>query len=103
MSSKMSFQELIQGERPVLVDFFADWCQPCKIQAPMLEELKHQLGDQLTILKVDVDRNQAISQSLEIRNIPTMTLFQKGKAVWRYSGVLRPEQITNEIQRYLSA
>lgn len=103
MSDKMSFQDLIQGDRPVLVDFFADWCQPCKIQAPMLEELKHQLGDQLTILKVDVDRNQAISQSLAIRNIPTMILFQKGKAVWRYSGVLRPEQIKNEIQRYLTA
>jgi thioredoxin 1 len=103
MSEKMNFQKWIQGDRPVLVDFFADWCQPCKIQAPMLEELKHQMGEQLIILKVDVDRNAAISQSMEIRNIPTMILFKKGQAVWRHSGVLRADQIKAEIQPYLNA
>ncbi|MFM7311523.1 MAG: thioredoxin [Flavobacteriales bacterium] len=103
MSEKKSFQEFIQGEQPVLVDFYADWCKPCQIQGPMLEDFKQQMGEQVTVLKVDVDRNPSISESLSIRNIPTMILFKNGQAVWRYSGVLRPEQLIHEIQPHLTA
>lgn len=85
---KMSkFKEIINGDQPVLVDFYATWCGPCKTQAPILDEFKKKAGSKITVLKVDVDKNQAAAQQFNIRSIPTLLLFKKGKIVWRKSGV----------------
>ncbi|TAE29415.1 MAG: thioredoxin [Cytophagales bacterium] len=82
-----SFSELIKGDTPVLVDFYADWCGPCKQQAPTLKQLADRMGDKLKIIKIDVDRSQSAAQKYQIQSIPTLILFHKGKVVWRKSGV----------------
>lgn len=87
------FNELINGDEPVLVDFYADWCQPCKIMAPILEDVKKELGDQIKIVKVDTDRNQQVSMQYGIRGIPTLILFKNGQIKWRQSGVVPKEMI----------
>jgi thioredoxin 1 len=92
-----SFNELIQGETPVLVDFFATWCGPCKAQAPILDDLKSKMGSKAHIIKVDVDRNQAAAAKYQIRSVPTMMIFKNGKIVWRQSGVFQ----ANELKRLL--
>lgn len=83
-----SFQEVIASPTPTLVDFYADWCGPCKQQAPILDELKRKMGDAVTIVKIDVDRNGEAAQQLGIQSIPTLMLFKEGKALWRHSGVV---------------
>lgn len=85
--NKQSFKDLIQGDKPVLVDFYADWCGPCKQQAPILKQLADRSGDRIRIVKVNVDHSQAAAQQYQIRSIPTMILFKDGKIVWRQSGV----------------
>ena len=85
--NKQSFKDLIQGDTPVLVDFYADWCGPCKQQAPILKQLTERAGDQVRVIKIDVDKAQAAAQQYQIRSIPTMLLFKQGKIVWRQSGV----------------
>ncbi|MFL9832033.1 thioredoxin [Flavobacterium sp. ST-87] len=91
MNSK--FDILIQSEKPVLVDFFATWCGPCKMLSPVLKEVKEQLGDEISIIKIDVDKNQQIAGLYQVRGVPTMILFQKGKQLWRQSGVLDKNSI----------
>ncbi len=99
MSSKpKSFQELIDGDTPVLVDFFATWCGPCKMMQPILEDTAKQLGDQVKIVKVDVDRNQLAASKFQVRGVPTLILFQKGKILWRESGVVPAHQLIKTIQ-----
>lgn len=88
-----SFNTLIQSEKPVLVDFFAEWCGPCKTLAPLLREAKLQLGEQATIIKVDVDKNQQAAAAYNVRGVPTLILFKKGKIVWRQSGVVPTQEI----------
>ena len=88
-----SFNTLIQSEKPVLVDFFAEWCGPCKTLAPLLREAKLQLGEQATIIKVDVDKNQQVAAAYNVRGVPTLILFKKGKIVWRQSGVVPTQEI----------
>ena len=84
---------IIKSEKPVLIDFFATWCGPCKMLGPVLKEVKDSLGDRVSIIKIDVDKNQQISSQYQVRGVPTMILFQNGKQLWRQSGVLTKEEI----------
>ena len=92
------FSQLINQETPVLVDFFAEWCGPCKMLAPVLKEVKDSLGDAVSIIKIDVDKNQALAAQYQVRSVPTMLLFKNGKQVWRESGVLQKNDIINIIK-----
>ncbi|WP_439152296.1 thioredoxin [Winogradskyella sp.] len=95
---KSSFNTIINSKTPVLVDFFADWCGPCKMLAPILKEVKEELGDDVKIVKIDVDKNQPLAAKYQVRGVPTMLLFKNGKQVWRQSGVLQKNDIINIIQ-----
>ena len=95
---KSSFKKLISSETPVLIDFFADWCGPCKMLAPILKDVKEELGDAVKIVKIDVDKNQSIATKYQVRGVPTMLLFKNGKQVWRQSGVLQKNDIVQIIQ-----
>jgi len=88
-----TFNDLINSEKPVLIDFHADWCGPCKMLAPILKQVKESLGEQISIIKIDVDKNQDAAQQYQVRGVPTMILFQNGKQLWRQSGVLSKEEI----------
>ena len=92
-----NFDTIIQSDKPVLIDFFATWCGPCKILGPILKEVKDSLGDRVSIIKIDVDKNQQISSQYQVRGVPTMILFQNGKQLWRQSGVLTKEEIIKTI------
>ena len=92
-----NFDTIIQSEKPVLIDFFATWCGPCKMLGPILKEVKDSLGDRVSIIKIDVDKNQQISSQYQVRGVPTMILFQNGKQLWRQSGALTKEEIIKTI------
>jgi thioredoxin 1 len=98
-----TFQELIDGDTPVLVDFFATWCGPCKMMQPILEDTARKMGDKVKILKVDVDKNPLAASKFQVRGVPTLILFQKGKTVWRQSGVVQSQQLVQVIHSNLSA
>lgn len=97
-----SFLNIIQSEKPVLVDFYAEWCGPCKMMAPILQEVKDALGDEVTIIKIDVDKHQQLSQQLQIQGVPTLMIFQKGKPKWRQSGVVPAKQLQQVLQQFVS-
>ena len=92
-----SFNEIIQSDKPILVDFFATWCRPCQMLAPILKEVKANLGERISIIKIDVDKNQAVAAQYQVRGVPTMILFQNGKPLWRQSGVLSKEDLIKVI------
>ncbi len=92
-----SFDQIINSEKPVLIDFFATWCGPCQVLGPILKEVKESLGERVSILKVDVDKNQELAAMQQVRGVPTMMLFQNGKQLWRQSGVLSKEAIVKII------
>ncbi|WP_053990814.1 thioredoxin [Mangrovimonas sp. TPBH4] len=95
---KRSFNEIVNADTPVLVDFFADWCGPCKMLAPILKQVKESLGDTVKIVKIDVDKNNALAAKYQVRGVPTMLLFKNGQQVWRQSGVLQKEDIIQVIK-----
>ena len=97
---KSSFDKIIASEIPVLVDFFADWCGPCKMLAPILKEVKDELGSEVKIVKIDVDKNQPLAQKYQVRGVPTLMLFKDGKQVWRQSGVLQKDVIVATIKSH---
>ncbi len=92
-----NFNQIIQSDQPVLVDFFATWCGPCQMLAPILKEVKANLGEHISIIKIDVDKNQAVAAQYQVRGVPTMILFQNGKQLWRQSGVLSKEDLIKVI------
>jgi len=90
---KGNFNKIINGDQPVLVDFYADWCGPCKMQTPILREVADELGNKTRIIKIDVDKNQAVAQRFQVRGVPTLVLFKNGQPVWRQSGVANRQQL----------
>ncbi len=96
----MTFNEMIQSEKPVLVDFFAEWCGPCKMMSPILKEVKDSLGDEVTIIKVDVDKNPQAAAAYQVQGVPTLIVFKKGEAVWRQSGVVPKAGLVNILQKF---
>ena len=95
-----SFQQIISSEKPVLVDFFATWCGPCQTLGPILKDVKAELGEGVSIIKIDVDKNPAIAAQFQVRGVPTMVLFKNGRQVWRQSGVMTKPAIVATIREY---
>ncbi|NNF35246.1 MAG: thioredoxin [Saprospiraceae bacterium] len=96
-----SFEKLISSDKPVMIDFYADWCGPCKVVAPILKELKKELGDQVRIIKIDVDKNQSISQKLKVQSIPTLMIYQNGDLKWRTAGVQTKALMKKKLEELL--
>jgi thioredoxin 1 len=95
-----SFNELINGSTPVLVDFTATWCGPCKMMSPILDQVAGELGDQVKIIKVDVDKNPHAAAHFQVQGVPTLILFKEGKNLWRQSGVVQASQLIATIQQF---
>jgi thioredoxin 1 len=95
-----NFKDIISDSKPTLVDFFAEWCGPCKMLKPILEDVKTDMGQQANIIKVDVDKNPAAAQKFQIRGVPTMIIFKNGKPVWRQSGVLPKNEIVKILKSF---
>lgn len=93
-----NFGKLTSGEVPVLIDFYADWCEPCKTLSPILKEVKNDLGDKVKILKIDVDRNETIARRHSIQSMPTLVMFKNGEEIWRRSGVLPKNELVQEVE-----
>ena len=95
-----NFSNLVKSDVPTLVDFYADWCGPCKMMKPILEELKSQLGDRAKIIKIDVDRNPAIANIFQVKGVPTLALFKSGELKWKQAGVVQVEYLKRVIEQY---
>jgi thioredoxin 1 len=94
------FSEIINQDKPVLVDFFAEWCGPCKMMSPILKELKSDLGDKISIIKIDVDKNQSLAAKYQVRGVPTLVLYKSGKQLWRKSGAVQKNELVSIINSF---
>ena len=95
-----NFSKIINQDKPVLVDFFAEWCGPCKMMSPILKEVKDSLGEVASIIKIDVDKNQELAAQLQVRGVPTFILYKKGKQLWRQSGVVQKNDLITLIKSH---
>lgn len=95
------FDNFINDTKPTLVDFFATWCGPCKMQAPILEEVKNKMGDQVNIIKIDVDKNPELSQRYNVRSIPTLIVFKGGEALWRGYGLHQADVLEAKLKEHI--
>ena len=100
--NKESFTSIINGNTPVLVDFTAVWCGPCKMMKPVLEQLHRQMGDKVRILKIDIDRSPAAASAFSVQSVPTLILFQQGKLLWRQSGVVQAASLQKIIEQHIT-
>ncbi|HMB98221.1 MAG TPA: thioredoxin [Balneolaceae bacterium] len=98
-TKQMTFNDIIKGETPVLVDFYADWCGPCKMMGPILQDLKKRLGDNINIIKIDAEKNPQAAIKYQVRGVPSLILFKKGQILWQQSGVVQAAQLEQIINQ----
>ncbi len=102
MSNVETFGAIIKGETPVLVDFFATWCGPCKMMQPILQQVHTQLGDKVRVIKIDVDKNQQLASELNVSSVPTLVIFHKGEIKWRQPGVQQAGVLVDLLKKHIS-
>ncbi|UQA74107.1 thioredoxin [Sphingobacterium siyangense] len=97
----MTFQEIINQDKPILIDFFATWCGPCQMQGPMVDEVKQSMGNDVTVIKIDIDQNRELATQLQIRSVPTLMIFKNGELKWRQSGVFPASELVTLVKKEL--
>ncbi len=96
-----AFKDIVASKTPTLIDFYADWCGPCKMMPPILKEVREKLGDSVRVLKIDVDKNTELSTKLQIQGVPTLAIFKQGKILWRQSGMIPAHQLVPIIKNFI--